>query len=530
MMKELLLSPYFALFLIIIIGYTIGAIKIKGINIGISAILFVAMFFGYYGLVLPKDFKQIGLVLFIFTIGFQAGPSFFETFKKDGKNLMILTFAIVICGAVVSVICALIFGFNNELAGGLFTGAITSTPGLAAITELSQGNDATVGYGIAYPFGVIGVVIFVKLFPKLFKMDIKKSELEYTKNLNIKYPKISSRNFLVEKPDVFGKTISELDFRKITGANISRILHKEKAFTPNSETILYKGSVIRAVGTEDSLEKVEKLIGYPTEQTISLSSDYDVKYIMVTNKKVLNKTISELGLHNKYNVVITRIKRSGIEFSGTTNIKIQFGDKLKVVGTKDDINRISEVVGDEANKLYEANYIPVALGIVLGILLGQLKLEIGSLALSLGLTGGVMVSAILLSRIRKIGPVVFSFTGAANNILRQIGLILFLVSVGAEAGSNIISILKVDGLKLLISGILITVLPMVLGVVLAKYLLKIDVLQLLGGITGGMTSTPGLAVATSMTYTNAPSIAYTAVYPIAMILVVLCTQVIFMIL
>lgn len=527
---NLLVTPYFAIFLIIIIGYLLGGIKIKGIGLDVSAILFVAMVFGYYGLKIPSDLKNIGLILFIFTIGFQAGPSFFETFRKDGKKLVTLTAVIVISSAMVAVVCALIFDFGPELTGGLFAGGITSTPGLAALSELSKSENATIGYGVAYPFGVIGVVLFVKLFPRIFKMDIKKAEENFHNNISEKYPKVVNRNYIVENSEIIGKSISELQLRQATGANISRVLQNGSAFTPSPHTILHSGSIIKAVGTESALAKVQQLVGKPTELGIALNQNYDVRFIIVTNKKVINKTISELHLQSKYNIIITRIRRGGVDFSATADIRLQFGDKIKVAGTKEDIQNLTSTLGDEANKIYEANYIPVAIGIVLGILLGQLNLRIGTFDLSLGLTGGVMMVAILLSRVRKVGPVVFSLTTAANQILRQIGLILFLVSVGTEAGSGIVSTLKVDGLRMLSAGVLITLVPMVLGVIVAKYFLKIDVLQLLGGITGGMTSTPGLAAAGSMTKTNAPGIAYATIYPIAMVLVIICVQLIYWIL
>jgi len=188
------------------------------------------------------------------------------------------------------------------------------------------------------------------------------------------------------------------------------------------------------------------------------------------------------------------------------------------------------VLGDDITKLHESNYLPVAIGIVLGVLLGKLSFDIGKFELSLGLTGGVIAVAIILSRIRKIGPVVFSLTTSANQILRQIGLILFLASVGAESGSNIVATVKAEGLPMLFSGVLITLIPMILGAIFAKFILKIDILQLLGAITGGMTSTPGLAAASSMTKTNAPGIAYATIYPIAMVLVIICVQLIFLVL
>lgn len=524
---DLLLTPYFALFLIIIVGYLLGGIKIKGIGLDVSAILFVAMAFGYFGLKIPSDLKNIGLILFIFTIGFQSGPSFFETFRRDGKKLVILTTVIVVSSAAVALICGVLFGFSPALTGGLFTGGITSTPGLAAISELSHSGDATIGYGIAYPFGVIGVVLFVKLLPRLFRMDVKKAEENFDKDISEKYPKVVNRNYIVENAGVIGKSISELEFRQITGANISRVLQHGSAFTPSPQTVLHGGSIIKAVGTESSLAKVQELVGRPTELGIALNQNYDVRFIIVTNKKVLGKLLRELHLQSKYNIIITRIRRSGVDFSASSDIRLQFGDKIKVAGTKEDIQNLTLALGDEANKVYEANYIPVAIGIVLGVLLGQLDVKFGKFDFSLGLTGGVMAVAILLSRLRKVGPVVFSLTTAANQILRQIGLILFLVSVGSEAGSGIMEVLKSDGMVMLATGVLVTLVPMILGVLLAKYILKMDVLQLLGGITGGMTSTPGLAAAGSMTKTNAPGIAYATIYPIAMILVIVCVQIIY---
>lgn len=527
---ELFFEPYFALFLIIFLGYLLGKIKVKGISIDVSAVLFVALAFGYYGVVLPSEFKVIGLVLFIFTIGFQAGPSFFETFRKEGIRLFLLAFIIVFTGALVTVCCAIYFSFSKELAGGLFAGAITSTPGLAALTELSHNNDGIIGYGIAYPFGVIGVVVFVKILPGLFKMSISKAEKKYSLELSHKYPKVLNRNFVVENPEIIGKSLKELQLREKTGSNISRILQNGVAFTPSNFTVLKGGSIIKAVGTEESLIKVQEIVGKPTELGIALNENYDVRFIVVTNKKVLDKTISELHIQSRFNIIITRIRRSGIDFSPTSNIKLHFGDKIKVAGTREDINMLAAFLGDEASKLYDNNYIPIALGIVLGIILGVQKLKIGVIELSPGLTGGVMAVAIILSRVRKTGPLVFSLTTGASQIFRQIGLLLFLAVVGTEAGANIIAILKTDGLSLLLSGVLVTVLPMIFGVLFAKYVLKIGVLQILGALTGGMTSTPGLAAASSMTKTNSPGICYATIYPIAMILVLIFVQVIFIIL
>ncbi len=525
---DILITPYFALFLITLLGYLLGKISVKGISLDISGVLFIAILFGYFGLEMPDDIRQIGLVLFIFTIGFQAGPSFFENFKKEGKNLIIMAAIIVATGALLAFGLAKIFSFNKTLACGLYTGAITSTPGLAALSDIADSGSAAVGYGIAYPFGVIGIVLFIKILPRIFKLSIPEAEKKYQAALDTKFPKVINRNFVVTNPISVGKNLEQLKFRDTTGATISRIFHDEHLVIPNASTTLERGDIIKAVGTEAQLEKVRNMVGEYTTLGVSLTENYDVKYVIVTEKNVIHKKLHDLHIQHGYNVVITRIRRSGVDLSASADIKLHYGDKLKIVGYKDDIEKITRMLGGDARKTFEIDYLTAAVTIVLGILVGMISIPITeNFNFSLGLTGGVMLSALLLSRIQKIGPVIFSVTTPALNIFRRLGLILFLASVGSEAGSHLVEIMKNDGWSIFVSGMIISILPTLLAVVIAKYCLKIDILQMLGGIAGGRTSTPALAAATSMTTSNAPSIAYTTVYPISIVLIVICVQVLF---
>lgn len=524
---DILTTPYFAIFLITILGYLIGNISIKGISLDISAILFAAMAFGYFGLEIPSDIRQIGLVLFIFTIGFQAGPSFFENFRTDGKNLIIMASIIVICGAALAFCFAKIFDFDKTLACGIYTGAITSTPGLAALSDLADSQNGAVGYGIAYPFGVIGIVLLVKLMPRILRLSIPEAEKKYEAAIETKFPKIYNRNFIITNPDAIGKTLEELKFRDNTGATISRIFHNEQLIIPNAQTRLEHGDIIKAVGTEAQLENACKLVGEHTTLGVSLSQDYDVKYVIVTEKNVIHKKLHGMHIQHYYNVVITRIRRSGIDISASADIKLHYGDKLKIVGNKEDIEKVSKIFGGDARKTYETDYITTAITIAVGILVGMISIPIAGFNLSLGLTGGVMLVALLFSRIQKIGPVIFSVTTSALNIFRRLGLILFLASVGSEAGANLVSIMKTNGWEIFISGIFISVVPTLISVIIAKHILKIDILQMLGGIAGGRTCTPSLAAATSMTKSDAPSIAYTTVYPISIVLIVICVQLLY---
>ncbi|MCF0206589.1 MAG: transporter [Bacteroidales bacterium] len=528
---ELLTTSYFSLFLIVILGYILGKISVKGISLDVSGILFIAIVFGYFGIELPNDIRQIGLVLFIFTIGFQAGPSFFENFKSDGKNLLIMAAVIVFSGAILAFGLAKAFGFDKILACGLYTGAITSTPGLAALSELADDRSVAVGYGIAYPFGVIGIVLLIKLLPRILGMKISDAEKKYQSVIDTKFPKITNRNFVVENPKIIGKTLEQLKFRETMGATVSRIFHNEQLVIPHADTPLCEGDIIKVVGTEKQLEKVKNFVGDYTNLGVSLSESFDVKYVVVTEKSVIQKKLHDLHIQHNYNVVITRIRRSGIDFSASADIKLHYGDKLRIVGAKTDIEKVTKLIGGNESKTYETDYITMAICITLGILVGTISIPITqNFNFSLGLTGGIMLISILLSRMQKVGPIIFSLTTPALNIFRHFGLMLFLASVGTDAGTHLVGIFKSDGLGIIVSGMLISLVPTIIAIIVAKCFLKIDILQMLGGIAGGRTSTPALAAATSMTNSNAPSIAYTTVYPISIVLIVVCVQILFAIL
>jgi len=303
----ILSSEYFILFLIISIGILLGKVKIFGLTLDTSAVIFVALFFGHYGFNVPDIFQQIGLIFFIYSIGIQAGPGFFESFQKKGFQLILISAIVVVSGAVVAVIAAYSFNIDFKLVVGLFTGALTSTPGLAAAIESSDSPLASIGYGIAYPFGVIGVILFVRLAPKLLKLDIKKAEKNYELDVAEDYPEIISKNFIVENDNIVNKTIGEIEIRSMTEASISRIVHEGEAVAPDADSVLQKGDLVKVVGTAQALKKAGLLIGRETSEEIPRSGQFDVQWILVTNKKVVRKTLGELNLFNNYTATVTRI-------------------------------------------------------------------------------------------------------------------------------------------------------------------------------------------------------------------------------
>ncbi|MBN2091656.1 transporter [candidate division KSB1 bacterium] len=526
-MSHLLTNSYFALFLIISLGIILGRFKIKGISLDLSAVIFAALILGHFGVVIPQDFQQIGLVLFIFTIGIQSGPGFFESFRKQGKQLILVSVVILTVAGLTSVILASVFDVDYKMVVGLYNGALTSTPGLAAAIESTKSALASIGYGIAYPFGVIGVILFVRLVPKILRKDLKEDEMEYTKSMCIDYPKISNFNFVVENINLNGKAIGELDIAKMTGATISRVMHAGAATTPNPETILHLNDLIKAVGDQEALERVRVLVGRTTTEEIPLSRHYDVQWVLVTNKKIVNKRLAQLHLPSYYNATITRIRRSGIDISPMPNMQIRFGDRLMVACDKENMKKVVELMGNDDKRLSETDFLPISLGIVLGVILGQINFPLwGNTTFNLGITGGVLAIALILSRIGKTGPIIWSMSGPANQLIRHLGLLLFLAAVGTDAGVHLVDTVMHYGLKLILIGSLITLLPMMAGLIVGHFVFKMNFLTLMGVITGAMTSTPGLAAVDTMTESNAPQIGYATVYPIALVLMIIGSQII----
>ncbi len=523
---ELLQTSYFALFVIICLGFIIGNIKVKGVSLDISAIIFVALVFGHFGVVMPGILEKIGLILFIYTIGVQAGPGFFDSFQKNGRNLALIATVVILSAAAMAYVLHHTFGLDMPIMTGLLTGALTSTPGLAAAIETTNSPLVSIGYGVAYPFGVIGVILFAKFYPKFIRADIRKAEADYEAKSEAGFPEIKYLNLKVENENVIGKTIGHLRVRSMTQAVISRVMHQGHATTPNTKTILKKGDLVRAVGTKDALDKIILLIGSQTDEEIPLDAGYEVQSILVTNTETVNKSLSVFNLWTNYQATVTRIRRSGIDITPTPSLKLQMGDKVMVACSRENMKQVIRIFGNNNKKLSDTDFFPVAAGIVLGVLFGKMSLSFGgSFSFSLGLTGGVLAVAMILSRIGRTGPIIWSMSGAANNLLRQLGLMLFLVSVGTKAGATLVDTYNNYGAQLFVVGGILTLSPMLMAVVAAYFMKSLNILTLLGTITGSMTSTPGLAAVDSMTESNAAAIAYATVYPVAMVLLVICVQI-----
>ncbi len=523
---DLFQNSIFSLFVIVALGYILGAIKIKGVSLDVSAVIFIALLFGHLGVVIPTDIQNFGMILFIFTIGIQAGPGFLDSFKSKGRDLAILTTILILSAGFISWLCSYLFDIDAATVTGLLAGSLTSTPGLAAAIESTGSSLSSIGYGIAYPFGVIGVILFVKLLPKLMRSDIPALEKRIEAESTEQFPSLETRVIKVEKEAIFGKSLKELQLRRLTGASVSRIMHQNIPDVPRSTSIISKDDLIKAVGTAEALDSLEAMLGVAVHTDLPLSEKYELEQILLTNKSLINKTLGSLNLQQTFHATITRIRRSGVEIAPSADTKLKFGDKLTIAGAKNNMPEVAMLFGNDEKALSATDFFPIAAGIVLGVLFGRINLAIGDyFSFSPGLTGGILLVAITLSGIGKTGPIMWTMSANANTLLRQLGLIMFLAGVGTSAGQHIVATFEEHGILLFLVGGAITLFPMIIATLVAHFVFKMNILYLMGALTGGMTSTPGLAACDSMTKTNLPTIAYATVYPIALVLLIVVIQV-----
>ena len=525
MFTDLLHSSYFSLFLIVALGFMLGRIKIKGLSLDVSAVIFIALLFGHFGVIIPKELGNFGLVLFIFTIGIQAGPGFFDSFRSKGKTLILITMLIICSACLTAVGLKYAFDIDTPSVVGLIAGALTSTPGLAVAIDSTHSPLASIAYGIAYPFGVIGVILFVKLLPKIMRVNLDQEARRLEIERRGQFPELGTCIYRVTNASVFNRSLMQINARAMTGAVISRLKHKDEISIPTAHTVLHEGDYIQAVGSEESLNQLSVLIGEREEGELPLDKTQEIESLLLTKKDMINKQLGDLNLQKNFGCTVTRVRRSGIDLSPSPDLALKFGDKLMVVGEKEGIKGVA--LGNNAKKLSDTDFFPIAMGIVLGVLFGKLNISFSdTLSFSPGLTGGVLMVALVLSAVGKTGPIIWSMSGPANQLLRQLGLLLFLAEVGTSAGKNLVATFQESGLLMFGVGAAITVVPMLVAVIVGRLVFKINILDLLGTITGGMTSTPGLAAADSMVDSNIPSVAYATVYPIAMVFLILFIQVI----
>jgi len=531
---ELLLNPFFSLFLVLSAGLLLGKIKISGISLGSSGVLFVALLAGHFGQTVPGGVGKLGLVLFVYCVGITAGPTFFSALRQRGGDLAKLSFVAVISGALMAYLAAHFLKISPGLAAGLYAGALTSTPGLAAAMDAlgEHAELASIGYGIAYPFGVIGVVIFVQLIPRFFQNPVDKENSEkavgqHDQNLVRALVKVENGNLKGLNLDELADAYPEADFC------VSRTLQlQDKVLVPiKHESECDIGQVLFLVAKDEELSGMISFIGHEYEEKVHIDADNERMQVVVTAKALTGKNLEELYTLAHHGIVVSRITRDGMTFLATPDTIIEYGDVLTVVGLPEQIKGFAKFAGHWEKALHQTDLLTLFAGLVLGVILGMVPIGIPCVKVfKLGMAGGPLFVALLLGHFRRTGWVSGYLPRASRLMMMELGLTFFLASAGIKAGAKIMPVLQEHGIMLFLSGAAITIVPMLITFLVARYILKIELLASLGGICGGMTSTPALGALTAKIDSNLPVISYAAAYPIALILMTILTQILVMVL
>jgi putative transport protein HAPS_0158 len=531
--------------LVAVLGLAIGHIRIRGISLGIGGVLFGGILVGHwlnrYDFVLNEHtlhfIQEFGLILFVYTIGNQVGPGFFASLRHSGLRLNGVAMAIVALSGVLVV--ALHLGMDVPLGVilGIFSGAVTNTPSLGAgqqtLAELG-GEQATevmgMGYAIAYPIGILGILFTMWLIRLVFRIDIAAEAHEHEESLSKRQHGLESCNVRITNTNLDGVRISDIPDFDRHDVMYSRLRRGEQFFIPRVDTRLALGDVLYLVGAPPALRRMQMIIGEEfVDSTPIHNTAYRSERAVVTNEAVIGKKIRHLNLQSNHDVVISRLNRAGIELVPTGGMTLQFGDVINLVGRQEDIETVMAMVGNAQQKLQQVQMLPVFVGIGLGVLLGSIPVSVPGLpvALKLGLAGGPLVAAIVLARIGTIGKVYWFMPPSANLALREIGIVLFLSVVGLKAGGHFFqTLLSHDGLTWMGYGALITLIPLLVVGFLARWRGKLNYLTLCGLLAGSMTDPPALAFANGLREeSGAPALAYATVYPLVMFLRIILPQV-----
>ena len=528
-------------------GVLLGKLKMFGVSLGVTFILFVGILMGHLGLTGNREIlnfvQDFGLILFVFCIGLQVGPSFFSSFKKGGVTMNLIATGVVLLNITVMLVLWLTL-FDTEdlpMLVGVLCGAVTNTPGLGAANEaLSQmgyaGPDIANGYACAYPLGVVGIIGATILLRHLCRVNFQKEEDELKQEEGNPHIKPHLMHVEVHNEALSGKTLMAV--REFLNRDFvcSRILQNGHVSIPTRDTIFHVGDQLFIVCAEDDAEAIIAFIGRRVEvdwESQDINSPLISRRILVTQSKVNGKSLGELHFSSIYGVNVTRINRSGMDLFANPHLKLQVGDRLTVVGPQDAVERVANKMGNSMKRLDHPNIVTIFVGIFLGILFGSLPIAFPGIPtpVKLGLAGGPLIVAILIARFGYKLKLVTYTTMSANLMLREIGLALFLASVGIKAGANFVqTVVEGDGLLYVGCGFLITTLPILIMGLVARLKYKLNYFTLMGLIAGSTTDPPALAYANQTAGNDAPAVGYTTVYPLAMFLRIVTAQVIILLL
>jgi putative transport protein len=487
--------------------------------------------------------RDFGLIIFVYAVGVQVGPGFLASLRKRGLPLNLMAAAIVLLGAVIAVGLASIMHVNMQAAVGLFAGGTTNAPAFGSAGEALKSihhdtftrevaDQTGPAFAISYPFGLVGVIIAMVAVRFVFRVDVAKAADSVASADGENKPKLDAMNIELTNPNLDGLTLDKIADLQGEGVVISRILHNQKLMVAHPDTKVQRGDILLAVGPTQELADLRVIVGIETTTDLrSLPSEIITRHALVTNREVLGQTMDKLDLTRRLGVAITRIERAGLEFTAVGNLTLQFGDRCRLVGEPDSLTEAAKELGNSARELNLPRLLPIFVGIALGVILGSFPVTIGGLPapVKLGLASGPMIIAIILARIGRVGPLIWYMPHSASALLRELGIVLFLIAVGLLAGDGFFkNLFSTVGMQWLAYGAIITLLPLLIVGIAARKIFNVNYLHICGLLAGSMTS-PSLAFTQTMTASEAPAVAFATVYPLTMILRVLLAQLIVLI-
>ncbi len=529
---------------VIAAGIQLGKIKVFGVSLGITLVLFVGIILGHFGFTINHNvihfFKEFGLILFVYSVGMQVGPGFFSSFKKGGITLNMLACGIVFLGVVTAIILHYATGIPMPTMVGILSGAVTNTPGLGAAQQAfsdmygSTDNTIALGYAVAYPLGVIGIILSIIFIRYVFRVNFDK-ENEQLNNEDASHTNEAKPvSLIVKNPAVFGKSVGELsNLLEHRDFVISRIWHDsdKQIEIVSANTVLMENDKVFVITTEQDAQTIKTFIGEEIDmerkQWIRMESQFINRRILITKPELNGKRLGQLKLRKLYGINITRINRAGVDLVATPHLTLQVGDRVNVVGTETAVTNVEKVLGNSMKRLNEPNLITIFIGIALGIVLGSIPITFPGIPqpVKLGLAGGPLIVAILISRFGYKYKLVTYTTQSANLMLREIGITLFLACVGISAGDGFVdTIVNNGGFAWIGYGFIITTVPLLIIGCIGRYFCKVNYFTLMGLIAGSRTDPPALAYSNATAGNDAPSVGYATVYPLTMFLRVLTAQ------
>lgn len=527
--------------LVIAFGIWFGKIKIFGISLGVTWVLFVGLLFSFMGISLNhelQDFlKEFGLVLFVYTLGLQVGPGFFASLNRNALVSNGLAAFIVLLGVAITLALFIVTGNPISIMTGIMSGAVTNTPGLGAaqttITNLhhvaADNSMVTLAYAVAYPFGVFGIIISMLILKSMFKINIQEEITKHEEADNLREDKVISKHLKLDNQQLIGKSVHTIFEMIDTPIVVSRMFHNGIVITPTPDEILAENDVLLIVAPKNLFEKLHVLIGSESNMDLKTAMDSNLlsNRVVVTNKEITHKRLGDIPEFNQHDFTFTRLYRAGIEMVPNGNITLQLGDTIKVVGTREGLDRITAVLGNSLKRLEVPDLAPIFIGIVIGIIFGSIPFQIPNIPVpvKIGLAGGPLIIALLLSRFGNKLYLNNYTTTSANLMIRELGITLFLASVGLSSGSKLAEAFAGgNGFVWIGLGILITVIPLLIVGIIAQRFFKKSFFEVCGLLAGASTDPPALAFALKISNSDIPSATYATVYPLTMILRIVVAQ------